>query len=158
MPWVDALIRLPRVDTRESYLLGFWRFVELLAEGRYDAAVAGLLWPAGRPVDPNGFRQAIEGFFGGEEPWSVIIPNERLVAVINDAAEIELPAAHAARACCDDPTMHGHGPGWMLCQIPVTNEPHRAKEDDVVLMGIAASFKLVPEEDGYVMGFEMFHA
>ena len=27
---VDALIRLARVDTRESYLLGFWRLVELL--------------------------------------------------------------------------------------------------------------------------------
>ena len=155
---VDALIRLPRVDARESYLLGFWRFVELLAANRYEDAVAGLLWPGGRRVDPNGFRQAIEGFFGGDEPWSVIIPNERLVAVINEAAEVELPVEHAARACCDDPKFHGHGPGWMLCQIPVTNEPQRAKEDDVVLMGVAASFILEAQEDAYVMGFEMFHA
>ena len=152
---VDALIRLARVDTRESYLLGFWRLVELLAEGRYDAAVAGMLWPGDRPIAPDGFRQVIEGFFGGDDPWSVIIPNERLVGVINDAAEVELP--HAGGTCSGEPHRHAHE-GWMLCQIPVTNEPERAKEDDVVLMGVATSFRLVPRDDGYVMGFEMFHA
>lgn len=152
---VDALIRLARVDARESYLAGFWRLVELLAEGRYDAAVAGLSWPGGRPIDPEGFRQAIEGFYGGDDPWSVIIPNERLIAVINENAEVVLP--HADGACCSDARLHAHE-GWMLCQIPVTNEPHRAKEDDVVLMGVAASFRLVPQDDGYVMSFEMFHA
>lgn len=154
---MDALIRLPRADTREGCLAGFWRLVELLAEGRYDAAVAGLLWPGGRPIDPHGFRRAIEGFFGGDRPWSVVIPNERLVGVINDAAEVALPMERATQACCDDPASHGHDQGWMIGQIPVTTEPERAKEDDVVLMGVAASFVLVLREGGYVMCFEMFH-
>jgi hypothetical protein len=154
---VDALIRLPLVDTRESYLRGFWRFVELLAASRYDAAIAGIKWPGGKPIDPSGLRQLIEGFHGGDEPWSVVIPNERLVAVITDGAEVVLPADRPAGACCDDP-VHGHNQGWMLGQIPVTTEPERAKEDDVVLMGVAASFLLVPQDDGYVMRFEMFHA
>jgi hypothetical protein len=152
---VDALIRLPRIDARENYLAGFWRLVELLATNRYDAAVAGLVWPGGRPIDPDGFRQAIEGFHGGDAPWSVIIPNERLIGAINDDAEVELP--HADGACCSDSRVHVHE-GWMCCQIPVTNEPDRAKADDVVLMGVAASFRLVPKDDGYVMCFEMFHA
>lgn len=156
---VDALIRLPRVDTRESYLEGFWRLVERLAAGRYEDAVAGLVWPGGKPFDPNGFRQAIEGFFGGDEPWSVIIPNARLVGVINEAAEVVLPQdTQRADACCSDPSHHAYGQGWMLCQIPVSNEPQRAKEDDVVLMGVAASFFLVRRDDAYVMRFEIFHA
>jgi len=97
----------------------------------------------------------IEGFYGGDAPWSVIIPNERLVGVINEAAEVVL-AGESAHGC-SDPT-HTHNQGWMLCQIPVTNEPERAKEDDVVLMGVAASFVLERHEDGYVMCFEIFHA
>jgi hypothetical protein len=154
---VDELIRLPLVDTRESYLEGFWRFVERLAANRYDAAVAGLMWPNGKAGDPDRFRQAIEGFYGGDAPWSVIIPNERLVGVINEAAEVALANEPQPGACCDDPA-HGHGQGWMLCQIPVTNEPHKAKDDDVVLMGVAASFVLRRHEGGYVMCFEIFHA
>ena len=152
---VDTLIRLPLVDTRESYLSGFWRFVELLAADRYEAALAGLMWPKGQVGDPGEFRRAVEGFYGGDEPWSVVIPNERLVAVINEAAEVTL-AGDSAHGC-NDPT-HVHNQGWMLCQIPVSNEPQRAKEDDVVLMGVAASFVLKQHEGGYVMCFEIFHA
>ena len=156
---MDALIRLPLVDTRENYLAGFWRFVELLAADRYEEALAGLVWPRGVGEDPGGFRQAIEGFFGGDEPWSVVVPNERLVGVINDGAEVKLPEeVRRDRACCDDPAHSAAGDGWMLCQIPVTNEKQRAKADDVVLMGVAASFFLVRQGDGYVMCFEIFHA
>jgi hypothetical protein len=156
---VDALIRIPLVDHRETYLSGFWRFVELLAEDRYEAALDGLVWPAGRVGDPKSFRQAIEGFFGGDEPWSVIVPNERLVGVINEGAEVVLaPESRRVAACCSDPTHASLGAGWMLAQIPVTNEPHKAKDDDVVLMGVAASFILHRRDDAYVLQFEIFHA
>jgi hypothetical protein len=59
---------------------------------------------------------------------------------------------------------HGHsadepgGMGWMLGLIPVTNQPDKAKDDDVVLMGVAASFFLVRQQGSYVMRFEIFHA
>lgn len=156
---MDALIRIPLIDTRESYLSGFWRFVELLADDRYDAALASLVWPFGRVGDPKSFRQAIEGFWGGDAPWSVIVPNERLIGVISEGAEVVLaPDSRAVAACCSDPSHATLGAGWMLAQIPVTNEPHKAKDDDVVLMGVAASFVLHRRDDAYVMQFEIFHA
>jgi hypothetical protein len=155
------LIRLPLIASRENYLAGFWRFVELLAEDRYDAALAGLWREHGGPNDPDQFRQRIETFFGGDQPWSVVIPNERLVGEINRAAEVMLPDEFEAQATG---RAHGHsadepgGMGWMLGLIPVTNQPDKAKDDDVVLMGVAASFFLVRQQGSYVMRFEIFHA
>ena len=47
--------------------------------------------------------------------------------------------------------------GWAMALIPVTNEPERAKEDNVSLMGIAASFFVPVDGDHQVLEFEQFH-
>ena len=154
---MDALIRLPLVDTRETFLDGFWRFVALLAEGRYDAALAGLVWRSGRAPDPDDFRQRIEGFWGGDAPWTVVIPNARLVGVISDDAEVLLPAEFHAQTCSGDHPEHAGNVGWLRALIPVTNQPHKAKDDDVVLMGVAASFFVLRQPEGYALQFEIFH-
>ena len=72
-----------------------------------------------------------------------MIPNDRLVGVINDAAEIQLPS---------------EGKAWMMAQVPLTNEPHRAKDDDIMLMGAAVSLFIEEIGDALRFEFEIFHA
>ncbi len=68
---------------------------------------------------------------------------ERLVGVINDAAEV--------RPRGED------GSGWLLALVPLTTEPADPKDDKIPLMGLASSF-FVREYGGmYVLEFEVFH-
>lgn len=139
----DHLIRLPREHSKHNYLAGFWRWVSILAEGDYRRALEALHWPTGTTWTPDTFRKFITTFFGGNEPWSVVIPNNRLVDVINDAAEFDL----------DRPD----GGGWFRAQIPLTTDPTDPKNDGILLMGLAVSF-FVREHDGsFVLEFEIFH-
>lgn len=85
----SRLIQLPVEDTRLNYLTGFWRWVELLAADDYSGAVEAVQWPKGASLTPERLKERVTTFFGGEAPWSVVVPNDRLIRVINDAAQFQ---------------------------------------------------------------------
>jgi hypothetical protein len=139
----DRLIRLPLVDSKANYLGGFWRWVELLATNDFRGALEALHWPKGTSWTPAELQERITKFFGGSAPWSVVVPNDRLIGIINDAAEYQ--------------SQNREGWGWFMAQVPVTTEPEDPKNDAIPLMGLASSF-FVREQDGqYVLEFEIFH-
>ena len=140
----DRLIRLPTADTKLDYLAGFWRWVELLAADDYTGALEALHWPRGTSWTPEELKERVTTFFGGDAPWSVVVPNERLVGVINDASEFS--------------PRNREGVGWLMSQIPLTTEPEAPKDDQIPLMGLAASFSVRRLHDDYVLEFEIFHA
>jgi len=84
-------------------------------------------------------------FFGGDKPWSVVIPNERLIGVLKDRFEYA-PLNDSKYGCA-----------WFMGQIPLTNEPGDPLRDDIPLMGLAVSFFLREHEGGYAMVYEIFH-
>ena len=137
------LIRLPVVDTKENYLAGFWRWVELLAADDYRGALEALHWPKGTSWTPGKLKGRVTAFFGGDVPWSVVVPNDRLVGVINDAAEFR--------------PRNREGWGWFMAQVPVTTEPADPKNDGIPLMGLASSFFVRELGGQYVLEFEIFH-
>lgn len=139
----DRLIRLPLVDSKANYLDGFWRWVELLAAGDYQGALEALLWPNGTSWTPEALKKRVTTFFGGGAPWSVVVPNDRLVRVINDAAEFQ--------------PRNREGWGWFMAQVPVTTEPADPKNDKIPLMGLASSFFVRERNEQYVLEFEIFH-
>jgi hypothetical protein len=139
----DQLIRLPLVDTKANYLDGFWRWVELLAANDYQGAIEALHWPRGTSWPPEALKDRITTFWGGSTPWSVVVPNERLVGVINDNAEFQ--------------PRNRDGWGWLLAQVPVTTEPADPKNDKILLMGVASSFFLRQQGQDYVLEHENFH-
>ncbi len=139
----DWLIRLPLVDTKANYLVGFWQWVELLAADDYQGAIEALHWPKGTSWTPEKLRERITTFFGGDAPWSVVVPNDRLVGVINDAAEFEPRNREVS--------------GWFIAQVPVTTEPADPKHDEIPLMGLASSFFVRELAGQYVLEFEIFH-
>lgn len=139
----DDLIRLPLVDSKENYLSGFWRWVELLEANDYQAAVDALYTPNGERPSAEGLRKRVTTFFGGELPWSVVIPNERLVRLVEEFAEFK--------------PRTGERPGWFMAHIPVTTDPLDPKRDDVPLLGIASSFFVLHRDSALVMQFEIFH-
>jgi hypothetical protein len=122
----DRLIRLPPVDSKANYLDGFWLWVELLAGHDYQGALEALYWPNGTSWTPDALKTRITTFFGGSVPWSVVVPNDRLIGVVNDAAEFR--------------PRNGNEWGWFLAQVPVTTEPADPKNDAIPLMGLASSF------------------
>jgi hypothetical protein len=85
----ERLLLLLPLDNKSNYLDGFWRWVEMLASNDYQRAVDGLYWPRGITWTPEALKCRITTFFGGDTPWSVVVPNERLIGVINDAATYE---------------------------------------------------------------------
>jgi hypothetical protein len=142
-PKSKRLILLPPVDTRANYLAGFWRWVELLARDDYQGALEGLHWARGTSWTAEALKRRITTFFGGDAPWSVAVPNERLIGVINDAAEYE--------------PQNQEGWGWLLAQIPLTTETAHPKDDDIPLMGLASSFLVRPYRRHYALEFEIFY-
>ncbi len=134
----------PKEDTDKGYLDGFWGWVALLESGDYERAAISLNHNSNSVFDAESLKDRVQDFFGRETPLTVVIPNDRLVRVINESADIAFPTANNT--------------GWMMAQIPLTNEPDRAKEDDVMLMGAAISLFVVPVGDRYGFEFEIFHA
>lgn len=132
------LIRFPREDSKSNYLEGFWRWVAILADGDYQRALEAIHWPQGTTWTSADLKERITTFFGGDDPWSAVIPNDRLVKVINDAAE--------------------QVDGWLMAQVPLTTEPSDPKNDQIPLMGLAASFFVREHEGSYVQEFEIFYA
>jgi hypothetical protein len=139
----QSLIQLPILDSKENYLDGFWEWVRRLQQDDYQGALDGLYWPQGSSWTADALRKRVTTFFGGRDPWAVVIPNDRLVKVINDAAEFE--------------GRNAEGQGWLLAQIPLTTDAERPKRDDIPLMGLAVSFFLREYQSRYVMEFEIFH-
>jgi|SRR6516164_7455802 hypothetical protein len=139
----DRLIRIPLVDSKANYLDGFWRWVELLAADDYKGALEALLWPNGTSWTPEALKKRVTTFFGGDAPWSVVVPNDRLVGVINAAAEFQ--------------PRNPEGRGWFMAQMPVTTEPSDPKNDKIPLMGLASSFFVRERDECYVLEFEIFH-
>jgi hypothetical protein len=137
------LIQLPLQDSKENYLEGFWRWVRLLELDDYEGALEALYWPKGLSWTPDSLKKRVTTFFGERNLWAVVIPNDRLVKVINDAAEFQ--------------TRNADGWGWLMAQIPVTTEAKDPKRDDIPLMGLATSFFLREYQSHYVMEFEIFH-
>jgi len=139
----ERLIRLPIQDSKENYLEGFWQWVRLLAQDDYQGALESLYWSRDVSWTQNALKERVTTFFGGCHPWTVVIPNDRLVKVINDSAEFQ---ARNAKEW-----------GWLMAQIPVTTEPEDPMRDDIPLMGLATSFLMRQHEGHYVMEFEIFH-
>lgn len=139
----EHLILLPIDDGKSNYLDGFWRWVEIPANGDYQRAIESLYWASEPAWTPETLKHRVTTFFGGEEPWSVVIPNQRLIGVINDAAEVQPP--------------NSEGRGWLLAQIPLTTQPDDPKNDEIPLMGLASSFFIREHGGHYVMEFEIFH-
>ena len=137
-------ILIPRVDSRKNYLAGFWHWVQCLAQRDYARAIEALYWPDRKPWAPGDLEKRISTFFGGTTPWVAVIPNDRLIGVVNEAAECELRGSNAY--------------GWLLAQIPVTNSDLDAKDDSIPLQGLATSFFVRPFRDSYALSIEMFHA
>src|SRR5262249_18273526 len=140
----DHLISLPPENTKENYLSGFWRWVGYLADDDYTRAVEAIYWPKIVVFTPAQLKERVTTFWGGPTPWSVVIPNDRLIRAVNGDAQFEPP--------------NRNGRGWFMAQIPVTTEPLRSKADDVILQGVAASFFVGEFERRYVLDFEIFHA
>jgi hypothetical protein len=143
LPREDRLMQFPAVDSKENYLTAFWRWVELLAANEYQQALEALTWPNYTTWTADNLKQSITTFFGGDEPWSVVIPNDRLIGVINDAADFKL--------------RNNDEFGWVMAQIPLTTQPSDPKRDDIPLMGLASSFLVRLRNDEYVLEFEIFH-
>jgi hypothetical protein len=139
----DRLIRLPTEDSKANYLAGFWHWIEFLASDDYQGAIEALYWPKGTSFTPKTLKERVTTFYGGDAPWSVVVPNNRLIAVINDAAQFQ------ARG--------GDGFGWFMAQIPLTTEPADPKNDKIPLMGLASSFFVRERNGAYVLEFEIFH-
>ncbi|MEM1212217.1 MAG: hypothetical protein AAGI68_07945 [Planctomycetota bacterium] len=138
------MILFPAVDTKANYLGAFWRWVELLEKKHYQYALEALQWPDGPSWTAEHLKRHITTYWEGDKPWSVVVPNERLVRVVNDAAEFEPP---------------GHNPsGWFLVQIPVTTRPDDPKNGAIPLMGVAVSFFVRRRGDRYALELEIFHA
>lgn len=140
---VEKLIRLPPEHTRDNYVQGFWQWVNILACGDYQGALEALYWPDGTTWTPAKLKERVETFFGGKQPWIAVIPNDRLICVINDAVDCDLGRTD--------------GGGWFMAQVPLTNEPADPKSDTIPLMGLAASFFVRPHHGANVLEFEIFH-
>jgi hypothetical protein len=146
----DHLIRMPVVHSKENYLDGFWRWVALMEAGQYDRAIEALYWPGhlfgfGVKTTWTGLKleKRVTTFFGGDNPWSVVIPNERLIGTINEA-------------CIFEPRRKKNM-GWFMAQIPLTTEPDDPKNDNIPLMGLASSFFVRKKGDSLVLSHEIFH-
>ena len=139
----NGLILLPLVDSKSNYLTGFWRWVELLASDDYQRSLEGLYWPRGTSWTPEALKSRITTFFGRNETWSVVIPNKRLIGVINDATHYQ--------------PKNQKGWGWFMAQIPLTTEPTNPKNDEIPLVGLACSFFVHQYHEHYVLEFEIFH-
>ena len=139
----NQLIRLSVEDSKANYLAGFWRWVELMGAGDYRGALEALHWPKGTAWTPAELKERVTTFFGGNDPWSVVVPNDRLIGVINEAAEFR------PRNC--------ERWGWLMAQVPVTTEPADPKNDEIPLMGLASSFFVRELGGDYVLEFEIFH-
>jgi hypothetical protein len=139
----ERLIRLPVRDSKEDYLEGFWRWVQLLANNDYQGALESLYWSRETTWTPDKLKERISTFFGGAERWTVVVPNDRLIKVINDASEFQ--------------ARNEKGSGWLMAQIPLTTKPQDPKRDDIPLMGLATSFFVREHQGHYVMELEIFH-
>lgn len=136
-------VRVPILETKENYLQGFWQWVALMDKDDYVQAAKAIHWPRGSLHKPDVLKDRVTTFFGGDDPWSVVVPNDRLIQVINDAAEF------APR--------NEEGWGWLMAQIPLTTEPEDPKNDEIPLMGLAVSFFFREYDGAYEMEFEIFH-
>lgn len=126
----DRLITFAQVNTKVHYLQAFWRWVTLLAEDDYQGAIEALYWSNGTSWTAEMFKNRVVTFFGGDDAWSVIVPNDRLVGVIDESADF--------RARGNDEF------GWFMAQIPLTTRPADPKDDEIPLMGLATSFFVRP--------------
>ena len=54
---IERLIRIPVQDSKENYLGGFWRWVDLMAQDDDQAATEGLYWPNGSTWTPGGLKE-----------------------------------------------------------------------------------------------------
>ena len=85
----EHLIRLPIDDSKTNGLGGFWRWVQILADDDCQRALESLYWTGDTSWSPEKLKERVTTFFGGDDLWSVVIPNERLINVINEAAKIK---------------------------------------------------------------------
>lgn len=134
-------MQLPAERADATFREAFWKWVEFLAAGDFQAALEAVRWAEDSDMTAEKLEERIATFFNDQDNMAPIVPNERLVALINGQMEIEWDEED----------------GWGSALLPVSTEPRRAKEDDVSLMGIAVSFFVVAEGDHQVLEFERFH-
>ena len=138
------MLKFPIHDTKQNYLDAFWRWVALMEQDDYAGAIEALYWDKPTGWTAEKLKERVTTFFGGDDPWHVVIPNDRLIGVINDGADCSFEPVHGGR-------------GWFMAQIPLTTEPDDPKNDEIPLVGLASSF-FVREFDGQcVLEHEIFH-
>jgi len=101
-------------------------------------------------------KDQISSFFGGKNIFTPVIPNERLIGVVNDAAEFQPRTTKWGWGRFSFKKQKDHG--WLLAQIPVTQKPEDAKSDKVPLTGLAVSFFIRAHKGYYAFELEIFHA
>ena len=138
---MSSVLQLPAERIDATFREGFWQWADLLAAGDFQAAHESVRWAEDSDMTAEKLEERIATFFNDKDNMVPIVPNERLVGLINGKMEIEWDEED----------------GWGRALVPVSNEPKRAKEDDVSLMGIAVSFFVVAEGEHQVLEFERFH-
>ena len=141
IPVKAGLLKLKPAREDASFREGFWKWIALMVSGDFSAAVTSIRWGEKAAMTAKELEERIATFFNESDVMVTIIPNERLVSMIDEKMEIEWDEED----------------GWASVLIPVSQEPQKAKEDDVSLMGISVSFFIVKEEDHQVLEFEHFH-
>ena len=130
--------------TLDAYIEAYWTWIRLLASDDFDAAISALVWDDEEAMTSEQLKTLISTIYAATE-WAVIVPNDRLVGVINSSFETNLEARHEG----DN--------GWFLAHIPVSGEPERALEDDVELFGVGVSFSVVRREGRLGLCYEIVH-
>ena len=137
------MIQIEGGHTASAYLDAYWQWVTLMADGDYDAAIDALYWGRDKP-EPSGIRHSIEHFFGGPDPWSVVVPNERLIDEINRRAEVHLATDNKR--------------GMFIAHIPVTTRPEDPKDDKIPLMGLGVEMFVRDVGGANLLEFGIFMA
>jgi hypothetical protein len=140
----DRLIRPPLVDAKANYLGGFRQWVEVLAADDCEGAPEALYWPGGKTGRaPGKVEERIATFWGGDKPRLVGAANERLVGLIDDAAEFQ--------------SRNAEGRGWFVARVRVTTAPADPRGDEIPLAGAADSFAVRRLDERYILGHEIIH-
>ena len=153
----EHLIRLPLKPSKQDCVDAFWKWVGILARDDFVGAVDSLRWSDRGGHTPDSLKESVTTFFGGDKPWSVVMPNARLIGVISEHFEFEQIDDRPSvwQWWRKKPTSNR---AWFRGMIPLTNEPANPLDDGLPLMGLAVSFGVRPEGDSCVLHFELFYA
>ena len=111
-----GLLELPVEREDATFREGFWKWVDLLARGDFAAAVSAIRWGEGASMSPEQLEERIAAFFNESDHMVPIIPNQRLIDLIDGKMEIEW---------CVDELSGEQEDGWR-CRFPAPTPPPRS--------------------------------